>query len=341
MRAMSVILKVLAFILLGALLAGLGFAAGMGTGIYLSLKPSGTGPPVRLEIPKGATAGEVAAALEREGVIENRLLFRLTMKLAGAEASLKPGCYLVDPRENMMEIVNQFRKGSFRLRLVTIPEGLTLKEVAQILEKNGVAKASEVLRTAKESEFSLGGKKLPDIEGYLLPNTYDIPDFFTTKEVLETMLKAFETSVLPLYERNRGKLPYKLTLRQVVILASMVEREAQVPSERPVIAMVYYNRLRRGMRMECDATIQFALGKPRAILKLSDLKLQSPYNTYLHDGLPPGPIANPGIDCIRAAIEPARNDYLYYVRNDVKNDGSHVFSRTFAEHNEAISKYQR
>jgi len=155
------------------------------------------------------------------------------------------------------------------------------------------------------------------------------------------MIGAFNDKVVPMYEKKKKNLPYPLSLAQVVTLASLVEREAQLANERPIIATVYYNRLKKGMKLECDATIQYALGKPRHVLKYSDLRIKSPYNTYLHGGLPPGPIANPGLDSIKAVLEPERNDYLYYVRNDVKNDGSHVFSKTFNEHQAAIDKHQK
>jgi UPF0755 protein len=159
--------------------------------------------------------------------------------------------------------------------------------------------------------------------------------------VIRVLVRAFNEIALKMYEEKKHELPVELTLHEVITLASMVEREAQVPEERPTIAMVYYNRLKKNMLLQCDATVQFALGKQKEILTYADLKIDSPYNTYLYKGLPPGPIANPGIKSIKAVLAPENNDYLFYVRNDVKNDGSHVFTRTYQEHQDAIRQYQR
>jgi len=341
MRIFITLLKVTGVLFLLVILLAAGFGAGLCTGVYCTLAPAGSGKPVRIDVKEGDSAAGVAGVLEQDGVIRNALLFRMAMKLTHSDGQLKPGSYLIDPGSNMMEIITQLKKGNFKLRLVTIPEGLTVKEMAKLFEKKGVARERDILIAAKEKPFTVKGKKLDNLEGFLLPDTYDFPDEYTAEDVLKTMIAAFDKNVVPMYERQKNLLPYKLTLAQVVTLASMIEREAQVPSERPMIAMVYYNRLNKGMKMECDATIQFALGKPKQILKFSDLKIKSPYNTYLHKGLPPGPIANPGMESIRAALFPADVDYLFYVRNDVKNDGSHVFSRTFQGHNDNIRKYQR
>ena len=341
MKIFITLCKVMGILLLIIILLGGAYAAGVGTGIYYSLTPAGNGKPVRIDVPEGAPAGEVAQMLEKSGVIQSAWLFKAAIKLTRSESSIKPGHYLISPGNNMMEILNQLKKGSFRMRLVTIPEGLTLKQIAALIEKKGVAGAKDVLRASEDKPFCIQGKKLDNLEGFLLPDTYDFPEEFTAADVLDRMLKAFESNAVPMYERKKDSLPGRLTLKQVVTLASMIEREAQVPSERPVIAMVYYNRLKRGMRMECDATIQYARGEHKEFLKLSDLRIDSPYNTYLHEGLPPGPIANPGIESIRAALNPTPSEYLYYVRNDIKNDGSHVFSRTFSEHNQAIRNYQK
>jgi UPF0755 protein len=333
-------LKISAIAALVLLILGGTFFAGLGFGLYYAIMPAG-GNPVRFEVAKGTPAGVVARNLENAGIIRNARLFRVALYLTKAERDIKPGTYLLDPSNNMMEILNQLRKGSFKLRLVTIPEGLTLREISVLFEKSGVAKAKDIMKAADEKLFYVNGRKLDKIEGFLLPDTYDVPEEYTPADALGSMIKAFDKNVVPLYERKKDSLPYKLSLKQIVILASLVEREAQVPTERPVVAAVYYNRLKKGMRMECDATIQYALGKQKMVLKFSDLKIQSPYNTYLHQGLPPGPIANPGIECIKAVLNPASADYLFYVRNDVKNDGSHVFTKTLQEHNAAISKYQK
>ena len=152
------------------------------------------------------------------------------------------------------------------------------------------------------------------------------------------MTDQFRSVVEPMIEKYPNK---PLSLKETVILASLVEREAQVASERPLIAGVYINRINKGMKLECDATVQFALGKQKAVLLYSDLEIASPYNTYRYPGLPPGPICSPGAASLEAAFNPKKSDYLFYVRNDVKNDGSHVFGRDFGEHQANIQKYQR
>jgi UPF0755 protein len=156
--------------------------------------------------------------------------------------------------------------------------------------------------------------------------------------LVERQVKRFQDQVVPLWSEHH---PQHMTMFQMVTLASMVEREAVVPKERPHIAGVLLHRLKDGMPLQCDATIQYALGEQKAVLSLQDLKIDSPYNTYIHNGLPPGPIGNPGLSCLQAAMQPLKTADLFYVRNDVKNNGSHVFAKTYAEHEENIKKYQR
>lgn len=335
------VLKVVLIILLAVVLLAAAFAAGaVAAGFYI-IKPMGGAKPVRITVPKGAGAGQVAEKLEKKGLVRHAILFRLAVRVTDSGRDIKPGKYLVDPNKNIMEILSQIKKGEGKLRLITVPEGLTMKQIAKLMEKENAAKAQEFIKSARDDTYKVDGKILKKVEGYLLPDTYDFPARYKAPDIIGKMVDAFNKNAVPLYKKKKDDLPKKLTLHQVVTLASMVEREAQVPSERPVIAAVYYNRMKRGMRLECDATVQYALGKTKQYLKYSDLKVKSPYNTYLHEGLPPGPIANPGIKSIKAVLNPEKHDYLYYVRNDVKNDGSHVFSKTYQQHRAAIQKYQK
>jgi UPF0755 protein len=317
------------------------FVAGSLWAVKFLISPVGGQKNVRIEVPQGATARQIGERLEKAGLIRSSLLFRAIVRYTGSGTTFRPGIYMISPDDNLLDILGQLKKGVGRLRLVTIPEGLTLKQVAQQLEKSGVVNAGDFLRTVEESAFKIDGKIPQSLEGYLLPETYDFPERFKSGDILKTMVDAFNTRVAPLYQDRKDSLPMKMSLGQVVTLASLVEREAKRPEERPIIASVYYNRLKKGMMLQCDATVQYALGEQKKYLKLSDLKINSPYNTYVHKGLPPGPIANPGIQSIRAVLEPKTTNYLFYVRNDVKNDGSHVFSTTFGEHNKAIKKYQK
>ena len=337
---MKIVKTILLIILALVILAGT-FAAGAGYATYYVIKPMGGSKPVRVDIPKGAYASDVARILAKSHLVRDARLFKLAVRFTGAEKELKPGTYYISPNLNMMEILNHLKTGKGKIHLVTIPEGLVLKQIGALLEKKSVVKSADFLRTASDNSYKVNGEPLKSLEGYLLPDTYDFPQRFDSNDVITTMVDAFNKRVVPLYNDKKQNLPKKLTLHQVVTLASMVEREAQVPAERPKIAQVYFNRLARGMHLECDATVQFALGKQKQYLKYSDLEIKSPYNTYLHPGLPPGPIANPGVDSINAVLDPEPNPYLYYVRNDVKNDGSHAFARSYAEHKANIRKYQK
>ncbi|MCD4785136.1 MAG: endolytic transglycosylase MltG [Candidatus Eremiobacteraeota bacterium] len=335
------LLKFIFFLFLIAVLLVVAFGAGASYSAYYILTPMGGKGPVRVDVPKGASGGLVANNLENAGLIRNGILFRIVLRTTNSEKKIKPGNYLVDPNKNMMEILHQLTKGHGKLRLVTIPEGLTINQIADLLDKKGILNRKDFVSATKSKEYQVNGKDANNLEGYLLPETYDIPKRFNADDVVERMIGEFNGLVVPEYKKRKGSLPVKLSLSKVVILASLVEREAQVPSERPVIASVYYNRLNKGMLLQCDATVQYALGKTKPVLKYSDLEIDSPYNTYKYRGLPPGPIANPGFDSIKAVLNSQKTDYLYYVRNDKKNDGSHIFTKSLAEHNRAIKKYQK
>ena len=335
------VLKVISIIILLVLALAVSFFAGVGAGAYYLLVPVGGNKSTVIEVPKGATGGVVANRLEKAGLIKKAWLFKLVLKVTDSGKDIKPGKYNLNQNMTMMEILHQIKTGQGKVRFVTIPEGLTLKEIAKLLDEKKITSRDDFLSTAANKEFYVNGKKLKKVEGYLLPDTYDFPKSFTTEDIINRLIKEFDQKAVPSYKKHKDKLPRKMTLNEIVILASLIEREAQVPSERPIIASVYYNRLKKGMKLQCDATVQYALGKTKPILKYSDLEVKSPYNTYLHKGLPPGPIANPGIESIKAALTPEKTTYLYYVRNDVKNDGSHIFTNSLSEHNNAIRKYQK
>jgi UPF0755 protein len=335
------IFKIFLLVIAGVILLAAVFAGGVGYGIYYAIAPVGGTQVVKIEVPEGATAGEIGRKLEVNGLIRNILVFRAAVRATGCGGDFKPGRYVIDPNCNVMQIIEQLKKGEGALRLVTIPEGLTIRQIGEVFEQNRVMSAADFMRTLQNYDYKIDGRTIKNPEGYLLPDTYDFPESYTNDQVIRVLVRAFNEIALKMYEEKKHELPVELTLHEVITLASMVEREAQVPEERPTIAMVYYNRLKKNMLLQCDATVQFALGKQKEILTYADLKIDSPYNTYLYKGLPPGPIANPGIKSIKAVLAPENNDYLFYVRNDVKNDGSHVFTRTYQEHQDAIRQYQR
>jgi UPF0755 protein len=229
--------------------------------------------------------------------------------------------------------------------VLTIPEGYTLVQIAQSLQSSGVTSEQGFLEAAKSANVPAGGVSFPlpqgSLEGYLFPDTYFLQPDSKPEAAVAKMLANFERKVYVPLKTEFASSSLSLnpefassshSFNEVVILASMVEREAKLPRERPLIAGVYINRLRKGMKLDCDATIQYALGHHKARLLYSDLTVDSPYNTYVHPGLPPGPICNPGLDSVRAALQPLQSDYLYYV---ARPDGSHAFSRTMSEHRAA------
>lgn len=297
------------------------------------------GNEIEVTVPNGASGRDVAELLEKKGVIKNALVFRLGLRRYLPSGKILSGKYQFNSSDSVYTIIKQLEKGIISLNLITVPEGLTLKETAEIFDARGACTADEFIKAAKNGKFIINGKEISSVEGYLLPNTYDIPKEFTPDDILNLMLADFDKAVSPMYEEKKNALPVKLSLEQVVVLASLIEREAAVPSERDIIAGVYYNRLKQDMKLECDATIQYILGKQKEVLLYSDLEVDSPYNTYKYIGLPPGPIANPGIESIEAALAPQKHGYYFYVLNGIANNGSHVFSKTSAEHERAVRKY--
>lgn len=294
---------------------------------------------VAYEIKPGTTGRMVADQLEDKELIVNALAFRLLLSYYEKKdgASLRAGHFMVDPKKDIKGVLGDLLHGEALTRKATIPEGYVKRQVADALEKQGIVPVRDFGVALAEAD--LGWKFPKDLEGYLFPSTYEFPYDCTGPMAVKQMTDQFRAVAEPMMEKYKGKAP--LDLRQTVILASLVEREAQVASERPLIAGVYINRIRKGMKLECDATVQFALGKQKAVLLYRDLEIDSLYNTYRYKGLPPGPICSPGAASLEAAFNPKKSDYLFYVRDDIKNDGSHRFGRNFREHEANIRKYQR
>lgn len=305
----------------------------------VSVPAAQEGESVVFQVKPGSTGVSVANELESQGLISNGLAFRLLLSYYEKKqgATLQAGHFSVDPTQDIRGVLDGLLHGKTLTRKGTIPEGFTKAQTAARLEEEGIVSAADFGQAMESAE--LGWKFPSDLEGYLFPSTYEFPYECTGKQALEQMTGQFRATVEPMLERYEKTRP--LNLEETIILASLIEREAQVASERPVIAGVYINRVKEGMKLECDATVQFALGKPKAVLLYKDLEISSPYNTYRYKGWPPGPICSPGAASIEAALNPKKHDFLFYVRNDVKNDGSHVFGRNFSEHQANIRKYQR
>lgn len=316
-RAAAII--IMALMLLGGG-AGLWFASEV-------LTPSDPAGQARVvEIPQGATLKESADLLQKNGILKSAFPVTLLGRLTGASDKIQAGPYRLSPALSPYEILRKLVKGEVVLSRATIPEGLTIRQVAALLQEEGIGSAQEFLSAAVSSDVE---------EGFLFPDTYDFSPGARGGEIAGAMTARFKEVMLPVWEKYRSG-GGTFTLKEAVTLASLVEKEAKLDRERPVIAAVYHNRLKMGKPLECDATIQYIIGLPKELLTYDDLKRESPYNTYLHSGLPPGPICNPGLSSLRAALHPAMVPYLYYV---VKGDGSHVFNVRYEDHLRAVEQY--
>ncbi len=307
-------------------------AAGAWLGLLRPEVRVDAGRSVQVDVPRGSSPADVGRVLAARGVIDNAAMFRLRVQWAGAEGQLQPGVYDLRTGMTYGDAIEALREGPpVVLTTLTIPEGWTIRQVAaRVEEKTGVPSAEFsdlATKGARSFRFAfLSSNPTDSLEGYLFPKTYRVAPGATAREILEMMLTQFgeETSGLDLaYAASRG-----VTMHGLVTIGSMVERETKTADDRPLVSSVIYNRLSKGMYLEIDATVQYVLGnKPR--LLYSDLRVRSPYNTYLNKGLPPGPIASPGLASLQAAAEPADTGYLYYVLTH--KDGSHSFALTREE----------
>jgi len=287
-------------------------------------------------VKEGETLKEVAEELERMHLITNKSLFVLWSKLAGQSKQIKTGEYALSGSMAPIKILEKLRKGQVVLHAVTIPEGFTMEQIGDLLAAKGFVQKEVFLRLANNPRaLSAYGIDASGLEGYLFPDTYYFSRGLHPSTLIDVMVKRFWQMAGPLRERAAA---LGMKMEQVVILASIVEKETGEPTERPAIASVFLNRLSRGMRLESDPTVIYGLKEFDGNLRKNDLTKETPYNTYVIKGLPPGPIASPGLDAIKAVLYPAQTDYLYFVS---KNDGSHYFSKTLAEHNRAVGIYQK
>lgn len=300
-------------------LAGLLAAAALG--LY-ALRP---GAPVRVEVPEGLTARQTAVLLGEKGVIVSVPFFRVLMKLLRDDRRLKPGTYALREREWSLAVLEKLTRGINEDVKVVIPEGFRASQIAERLAADGVADAAEFEAYAAKSK----------LEGRLFPSTYLFPPGYGAERAAGRMKEAFEREIVSAYEHADPKP--SLTLEEALILASIVEREAVLPQERPIIAALYLNRLRKRMPLQADPTVQYALGRWKKRMNREDLKVRSPYNTYLHQGLPPGPICSPGLGSFQAVLKPVHTQALYMMA-DAR--GGHNFSVTNEEHNEARRAYR-
>lgn len=324
------------FLFCGGLSFLLAVSVVMGFGYYLMSPARKSGNQRLVEIHEGATLKSVAETLERNGIIRNPSLFVAWGRCMGYGGDIKAGEYLLSPTMSPLKVFGVLIRGVGVTYPVTIPEGYTRNQIARVLEEKGITDMASFLRISGDAgvaeEYGISGQSL---EGYLYPDTYQFRHGMEARRVIDIMVRRFREVTAPYKETIRKS---SLSLEEIVTLASMVEKETGKAEERPKIAGVFLNRLRKKMRLESDPTVIYGLPSFSGNLTKKDLERHTPYNTYVIRGLPPGPIANPGIEAIKAVLSPAPGNYLYFVS---KNDGTHHFSKTLEEHNRAVTRYQK
>lgn len=294
-------------------------------------------PPVRVSIPRGASLRAAAESLASARVISSPTLFRAYAALRGQDRAIKPGLYELRPGARWSDVLATLSGGAARHGTATIPEGYALSQIVPVLARVLGVPPDSVESAVRDTVLL---RRLdvptPTLEGYLFPETYTFAPGTTARAAVNQMVAVFEQRWRPEWDAQLQTLA--MSRHDVVALASIVEKEARKPEERPVISAVYHNRLRRRMPLQADPTVQYARGQHTARVLYKDLEIESPYNTYRRPGLPPGPIASPGTSSIVAALYPANVPYLYFV---AAPDGHHEFRTTFSEHTRARAELRR
>lgn len=323
---------ILVFILISLITVGL---IHFYTVLFLPLSPGAEWKEIVIQ--KGMNFKEITSLLKKERIIKNDFIFDLLGRTFGITKKIRAGYYSLSPSQPLVEVFRTIKKGMIIEFTLTIPEGLTIEDIADTIEKLGFSKREDFISVTSDRGFIKSlGLESDSLEGYLFPDTYLMPKGVTPQEIVVRMINRFREVITPEIENRAKEIGF--TMREVITLASIIEREVQVDSERTIVSAVYHNRLRKGMPLQADPTAIYGRKRFNERITKKDLKSESPYNTYRITGLPPGPIANPGLKSIKAALYPADVNYLFFVS---KNDGTHHFSRTAKEHNEAVVKYQR
>jgi peptidoglycan lytic transglycosylase G len=310
----------------------------LGGGLFLfshyELGPYGKGGNVY--IPKGSNVNQITELLVQANILRNPWVFKALVRWKHAGAALKPGEYEFGSSIRPGAVLEKLVRGERIVHKLIIPEGYNFAQIAQSIEKAGIAKLPDILKYYRDPIFLQKlGFPVESLEGFLFPATYEYDRGTTLKDLLEQMTESFKKNFdKSLRERS---LAMGWTIPQVVTLASIIEKETGQANERPLISSVFQNRLRLGMPLQSDPTVIFGLPNYDGNIHKADLLNPHPYNTYVHLGLPPGPIASPGKESLKAVLYPAQSDYLYFV---AKGNGTHYFSKTLEEHEAAVAKYQ-
>lgn len=316
---------------------------GLITGLYVILNQYGNTPisdlkkEIIVEIHSGQSFRDTVKQLNSLGLLHNPIKFRILARLRKLDTKIQAGEYSLSSGMTPNEMLTNLSTGRTILYSVTIPEGHNVYQIGDLLEEKGILDGKIFVAAALEPDrVRKAGIEGNSFEGYLFPDTYRFPRVMEAEKVIQTMVTRFYEMFMPEWEKKCDSTQF--SLHEVVILASIIEKETGDPSERPLIASVFLNRLSRKMRLESDPTVIYGIKDFNGNLTRKDLETYTPYNTYRIKGLPPGPIANPGLDSLKAVLAPADEPYLYFVS---KNNGTHHFSRTIKEHNNAVTKYQK
>ncbi|MFA6075235.1 MAG: endolytic transglycosylase MltG [Negativicutes bacterium] len=293
---------------------------------------------VMFSVREGSSAREIAVELKAKGLIRNETIFELFAKIEGLDSKLKVGTYLLSSSLSMQSIVDVLASGKMSENGITIPEGYTVEQIAQLLADKGVIENREqFLELAKNyAPYSYIEKRQQvkyACEGFLFPDTYDFAPKTPATDVLKRLVREFDRRFDE--KIRRQAVQENMSIYDVVTMASLVEREAKLKDERPEVASVFLNRLKIKMPLQSCATVQYVLPEHKDVLSIHDTQIASPYNTYQNYGLPVGPIANPGLACIKAVLNPAKTDYLFFV---VNGKGGHYFAKTYEEHEQNMNR---
>jgi UPF0755 protein len=324
----AVILTGLLFISMAAIIVGFGL---------FFIKPAEKGGTDQIvTVREGVSLKEVAGSLEGKGIITNKTVFMLWTRLMGYSRQIKAGEYRLSSAMAPIRIMEILTRGMVISYPVTIPEGFSIEQIGKLLDENELAHKTVFLLAAHDpgilEKYGISG---PSLEGYLYPDTYYFSKGLSAISIIDTMVNRF----FEVLEGHRQRIVESgMAIREIVTLASIIEKETGIAEERPVIASVFFNRMEKKMRLASDPTVIYGIGDFSGNLTKKDLSRYTPYNTYVIAGLPPGPISNPGLESIKAVLYPAETEYLYFVS---KNNGSHHFSKTLEEHKRAVGIYQK
>lgn len=309
--------------------------AGAWIGVYI-YSPSVVSTDTVVYIPKGAGVRNIMALLSEKSLVKDDIRFLILTRISGTAMRLRAGEYRIPPHQKPLQILRILERGEVVRHSVTLPEGVTIKQIASILEKEHWIDPGRFIELTRSRKFiQTLGLDLDNLEGYLFPDTYSLVRGEVTEESLIAMMVS---RFLQVWKDVTANLATDIVRHQIVVLASIVEKETAAEEERPLIARVFLNRLEKKMRLQSDPTVIYGIDDFSGNLTRDDLNRETPYNTYFITGLPPGPICNPGKESIVAVLNPADAPYFYFVS---KNDGTHHFSTTLKEHNRAVRKYQK